>query len=260
MTSRQAVRAVAVIPARMASSRFPDKPLKPLLGLPLILHVWHRCRLATSLENVIVATCDDEIRTTVEAAGGLVIMTSLEHQRATDRSAEAVQLASLDLADDDFVLMVQGDEALVSPAMIDRMVSVYDQTRPAAVNLVSRLYRHEDHDDPNTVKIVASPSGDALYLSRAPIPSRARTAEVPMYQQTGVIGFSAAFLSRFSTMPQTPLEKIESVDMLRVVEHGLSLKLAFTDTETIGVDTPADLARAESSLARDPLTSSYLKR
>jgi len=154
---------------------------------------------------------------------------------------------------------VQGDEALVSPVMLREMIDVYGRDRPQAVNLVSRMYRTEDHDDPNTVKVVAAPSGRALYFSRAPIPSRARAGTVPMYQQTGVIGFSAAFLQKFSTLAPTPLEVIESVDMLRVIEHGLEIQLVTTDTETVGVDTPADLARAEAILKRDPYTPRYME-
>jgi 3-deoxy-manno-octulosonate cytidylyltransferase (CMP-KDO synthetase) len=252
------MRSVGVIPARMASSRFPGKPLAPLLGLPLVLHVWYRCRLFGEFDRLVVATCDEEIRRTVERAGGEAVMTAHSHERATDRTQEAVAKLSLRLADDDLILMVQGDEVLVSSEMLGAMVSRYRDSRPAAVNLASRLYRVEDHDDPNTVKVVAAPDGRAIYFSRAPIPSRARAKSVPMYQQTGVIGFSAEFLARFSDLPQTPLEKIESIDMMRVIEHRLPLDLVFTDTETIGVDTPDDLRRAERALASDPETRRYL--
>lgn len=252
------MRSVCIIPARLGSSRYPGKPLAPLLGMPLILHVLNRCRLEKGFERVVVATCDHEIAEAVAAAGGEAVMTADTHERATDRSEEAVEKLDLGLSDDDFVLMVQGDEVLVNPEMTARMLGAYAETRPEVVNLVSRLYRPEDHDDPNTVKIVAAPNGDALYFSRAPIPSRARAKAPPMFQQTGVIGFAFAFLRRFSTLPQTPLEIVESVDMLRVLEHGFPLKLVFTDVETIGVDTPADLARAEQVLRGDTWTSSYL--
>ncbi len=252
------MRLICVIPARLASSRYPAKPLALLLGLPLVLHVWSRCRLYDGFERIVVATCDDEIREAVEDHGGEAVMTADTHERATDRTSEAIARLDLGLAPDDFVLMVQGDEVLVSPEMIDATVSAYAATRPEAVNLVSRLYRNEDHDDSNTVKVVANPDGGALYFSRAPIPSRARAADVPVYQQTGVIGFSASFLDRFGTLSPTPLEQVESVDMLRVLEHGLPLQLVFTDVETIGVDTPVDRARAERVLREDPVTPRYL--
>ena len=116
----------------------------------------------------------------------------------------------------------------------------------------------EDHDDPNTVKAVFNEDGRALLFSRAPIPSRARVNNPPMYQQTGIIAFRVDFLHQFSSLPQTPLEKIESIDMMRVIENGIPLHLVTTETETIGIDTPADLARAEKVLADDPLTAQYI--
>ncbi len=252
------MRTLCVIPAHMASSRFPGKPLKPLLGLPLILHVWHRCRLYQGFERVVVATCDSEIHSVIEGAGGQAIMTSDAHERATDRVEEAVAKLDASLFNDDLVIMVQGDEVLMQPEMADAIVAAYQREKPAVVNLASRLVRESDHDDPNTVKVVTAPDGRALYFSRAPIPSRSRASSTPMYQQTGVMGFAPSFLRRFGELPQTPLEIIESVDMLRVLEHGLPLKLVFTERETIGVDTPADLARAEKALSRDPTTRLYL--
>jgi 3-deoxy-manno-octulosonate cytidylyltransferase (CMP-KDO synthetase) len=251
-------RAVCVIPARMASSRFPGKPLAQMLGMPLILHVWHRCRLFAGFERVVVATCDAEIFDTARAAGAEAVMTADTHERATDRVQEAVAKLKLGLAPTDLVVMVQGDEALMAPELAEAILAIYERDRPAVVNLGSRLYRDEDHDDVNTVKVVADPKGRVLYFSRAPIPSRARAKRVPMYQQTGVMGFAADFLDRFSALPQTPLEIIESVDMLRVLEHGLPIALVTTETETIGVDTPADLARAEQKLRDDPVTVRYL--
>lgn len=253
------MRSICVIPARMGSSRYPGKPLEPLLGMPLILHVWNRCRLYSGFERVVVATCDQEIQAAVQSVGGEVVMTGDRHERATDRVVEAVAHLNLGLAQDDFVLMVQGDEILVTPRMLGDITDVFARTRAPVVNLVSKLYRTEDHDDPNTVKVVADLSGRALYMSRAPIPSRARAgSDLPMYQQTGVIGFSAEFLMRYSALSPTPLEKIESVDMMRVIEHGLPVYVVPTDIETIGVDTPADLQRAEEVLRVDPVAQSYL--
>jgi 3-deoxy-manno-octulosonate cytidylyltransferase (CMP-KDO synthetase) len=252
-------RAICVIPARMASSRYPGKPLVPLLGMPLILHVWHRCRLCARFERVVVATCDEEIRSVVERAGGEAVMTASTHERATDRSQEAVATLRLALGVDDLVVMVQGDEALMTPAFAEAILGAYERDHPAVVNLASRLYRAQDHDDPNTVKVVAAPGGHAIYFSRAPIPSRARAKSVPMYQQTGVIGFAAGFLERFSALPQTPLEIIESVDMLRVIEHGLPIALVRTEAETIGVDTPDDRERAEILMREDPTLALYMK-
>ncbi|MEE2997297.1 MAG: 3-deoxy-manno-octulosonate cytidylyltransferase [Pseudomonadota bacterium] len=252
-------RSVCVIPARMGSSRFPGKPLEPLLGLALILHIYERCRLYEGFERVVVATCDNIIHQAILAHGGESVMTADTHERCTDRVEEAITNLDLGLTDDNFVLMVQGDEVLVSPDMLKEMTETYWRDRPQVVNLTSRMYRLEDHNDPNTVKVVSDPSGRALYFSRAPIPSRARTGTVPMYQQTGIIGFSPAFLHKFSALEPTPLETIESVDMMRVIEHGLRIQVVKTDIETVGVDTPSDLKRAEEILRNDPYTAVYME-
>ena len=252
------IKPVCVIPARMGSSRYPGKPLEPLLGLALVLHVYERCRLYPEFSEVVIATSDEEIKVAAERHGTMVVMTADSHERCTDRVQEAVEARYPDMADDAVVVMVQGDEVLVSPKMIADVVDAQAKTGAPVVNLGSCLRRAEDHDDPNTVKVVAAPDGRALCFSRAPIPSRSRSKDVPMYQQTGVMAFTFDFLKRFSSLPQTPLEIIEAIDMLRVLEHNMDLYMAFTETETLGVDTPADLARGEQLLRYEPLTRQYL--
>lgn len=252
------MRVICVIPARMGSSRFPGKPMADMLGLPMILHVMKRCELNASLDRTVVATCDQEIFDAVTEAGGEAIMTADTHERCTDRVAEAISKMALSLSGDDLVLMVQGDEALMTPEMAEQVIEAYRETGTPVVNLMSRLTKVEDHDDPNAVKAVAGPDGLALYFSRAPIPSRYRATDAPMYQQTGVIGLSAEYLQTFNNLPQTPLEIIESVDMMRVLEHGHPLRLVYTDRETVSVDTPDDLERALMFMREDPYTSEYL--
>ncbi|MEE2722154.1 MAG: 3-deoxy-manno-octulosonate cytidylyltransferase [Pseudomonadota bacterium] len=252
-------RSVCIIPARMGSSRFPGKPMATLLDMPMILHIYKRCCLYDGFDRVVVATCDEEIHDTVAAEGGEAVMTADTHKRCTDRTEEAIANLGLELRGDDLVLMVQGDEVLVSPDLLAEMVEVYRRDRPQVVNLISRIFRKEDQDDPNTVKVVSALNDQALYFSRAAIPSRARANSAPVYQQTGVIGFSAKFLAQFSRLEPTPLEIIESVDMMRILEHGYAVQLVRTESETIGVDTPADLTRAEKILAEDPATERYLQ-
>jgi 3-deoxy-manno-octulosonate cytidylyltransferase (CMP-KDO synthetase) len=244
----------------MASSRYPGKPLEPLLGLALVLHVFERCRLYEGFAEVVIATCDEEIRAAAEAHGAQAVMTAGTHERCTDRVHEAVETHYPGIAEDAVIVMVQGDEILVSPDMIADVIEAQARTGATVVNLGSRLYRTEDQEDPNTVKVVAGADGRALFFSRAPIPSRALNADAPMYQQTGVMAFTYGFLDRFSKLRQTPLEITESVDMLRVLEHGLDLIVVYTDTETLGVDTPADRDRGEAQLSTDPLTERYLYR
>jgi 3-deoxy-manno-octulosonate cytidylyltransferase (CMP-KDO synthetase) len=254
------MRSICVIPARMASSRLPGKPLKPLLGMPLIQHVYLRCRLFEGFERVIVATCDVAIADSIDAVGGEAVMTADTHERCTDRVQEAIDELDLDLDDRDLVLMVQGDEVMVTPDMLAQTASRYAETGAPVVNLVSRLYGAEDQDDVNAVKAVVAPDERILYFSRSAIPSRARAgADLPVYQQTGVIAFRPSLLARFSALPQTPLERIESCDMLRLIEHHMPIYAVRTDIETIGVDTTNDRVRAEKRLAEDPVTARYLK-
>ena len=249
---------VCIIPARMAATRFPGKPLAKLLGMSMIEHIYHRARLCEGFDRVAVATCDQVIADAVTAAGGEAVMTAGTHERCTDRTEEAVRNMGLSLAPNDMVLMLQGDEIMVTPEMLSEMIRVFDETGADAINLVSRINTREDREDPNAVKAVFAPDGRILYMSRAAIPSTARAADAPAYQQTGIMGFKAGFLKRYSSLPQTPLEKIESCDMMRVIEHGLPIYAVKTETETIGVDTEADRARAEARLAADPTTRRYL--
>lgn len=252
------MKRICLIPARMASSRFPGKPLAPLLGKPLIEHVMHRCSLCTSLDRVAVATCDQAIVDAVTAAGGEAVMTADTHDRCTDRVEEAVGHMDLGLDDNDLVLMVQGDEILVSPDMLQRTIDAFDRTGADVLNLLSPIFSPEDHNDINVVKAVFAPDRRILYMSRAPIPSTSRGNQVQPHQQTGVIAFRYGFLKKYSSLPQTPLEQMESIDMLRVMEYGLPIYAETTETETIGVDTEADRARAEKRLADDPYTARYM--
>ncbi len=253
------MKAVCIVPARMASSRYPGKPIAPILGMPLIEHVWHRCRLAKGLDHLAVATCDREIAAVIEAAGGTAVMTRDDHPGCVDRTVEAVERLHPDLADDDLVFMVQGDEVLLTPDMVDAVVTRYRETRAPVVNLASAILNEADYLDPNVVKVCGAPDGRALFFSRAPIPSPSRSASLPaVYQQTGVIGFSARFLKTFGGLERTPLEKIEHIDMLRTLEHGYEVRLVTVQHETLGVDTPADRDRAERELAADPTTARYL--
>jgi len=246
-----------IIPARMASSRLPGKPLLELNGLPMILHILERCRLYEGFSRVVVATCDQEIYDAVINHGGEAVMTSDQHERCTDRIEEAINNMSDAFAETEFIVMVQGDEILVTPDFLAQVVDDYKKSGAPVVNLVSRLYNEDDQNSPNTVKVVASAAGKILYLSRSLIPSPVRGVESPIYQQTGIIGFEKSFLHKFSSLTPTPLEIAESVDMLRVVEHGLELRCVMTETETLGVDTAEEAVRAAEILAKDPVSKAY---
>ena len=252
-----------IIPARLASTRFPDKPLAPILGMPMIGHVYHRCCLAESLDAVWVATCDEPIADYVVSIGGRAVMTSDSHERASDRAAEAVlKIEESGGTRVDWVALIQGDEPMIVPAMIDALVrSALGDEGAEYVNLVERIATQEEFEDPNTVKIVADLQGYAMYLSREPIPSRKKYAgDVPMLKQLGMIMFERDALLAYAAMEPTPLEIVESVDMDRLLEHGKRLKLVETTVSTKAVDTPEDLREVERLMRGDPLIARYGSR
>ena len=250
LEGRTKLRAVCVIPARMGSTRFPGKPLASITGYPMIEHVYRRCRMNQSLEAVYVATCDREIADATEAFGGMVIMTSNTHQRASDRVAEAAAAIDADL-----IVMVQGDEPMIHPRMIDEAIQpLLDDPLVICTNLAAPVQSIEEMNDLNTIKVVTAKNGNALYLSRQPIPF----GSSERLKQVCVIPFRRDFLLQYARLEPTPLEIAESIDMLRILEHGLPLRIIPTSYNTHSVDTPADLALVERLLGQDPLLRRYI--
>ena len=235
---------IAIIPARMASSRFPGKPMALIHGMPMIGHCYCRVQLCDALDDTYVATCDQEIYNYIESIGGKAIMTADTHERASDRAAEAmVQIEELTDEKVDILVMVQGDEPMDTPEMINESLTPMMQDETVqVVNLMGRIDNPEEFEDPNTVKVVVDPDGNAIYFSREPIPSRRKGVEnVPMLKQICIIPFRRNYLLEFNSTPEMPLERIESVDMMRVIENGHKVRMVLTEGQSIGVDTQADL-------------------
>jgi 3-deoxy-manno-octulosonate cytidylyltransferase (CMP-KDO synthetase) len=255
-TNRQKqLKIIAVIPARMNSSRFPGKPLALIGGLPMVEHVRRRASMCERLDAVYVATCDAEIKAAVERFGGEVIMTSPLHERASDRVAEAAENM-----DADIIVMIQGDEPMITPQMIDAALSpMLEDVSIECVNLTRRIETREEYLNRNTIKVVMNRAGNALYFSRSPIPAIDFDAagDAPIFKQVCVIPFRRDFLRKFAALPPTPLERIESVDMLRAVEHGRRIRLVEIFDDTHAVDTPADLRWVEELMKTDVLISRY---
>jgi 3-deoxy-manno-octulosonate cytidylyltransferase (CMP-KDO synthetase) len=251
------MKIVAVIPARMGSTRFPGKPLAPILGRPMLEHVYRRTAMCLALDDVFVATCDQQIVDAVNAFGGRAIMTSSAHQRASDRVAEAAAHFSADM-----IVMVQGDEPMTYPQMIESAVAPLrnGDKQIACVNLTARIQTEEELTDPNTIKVVMDVDGFAVYMSREPIPTRHIQPfdQLATFKQVCIIPFTAASLQEFIRLPPTPLEVAESIDMLRFIEHGHKVKMVPTEYITHAVDTPEDLKRVEKLLQKDPLIKEYL--
>ena len=241
------MRVLALIPARMGSSRFPGKPMANLCGKPMIGHVYERVSRAEILDTVAVATCDREIADYIESIGGKAIMTSERHERASDRCAEALEMLEQETGECfDIVVMVQGDEPMTHPEMIQEAVQpMLEDEKILVTNLLGSISDGKELEDRNCIKVVCDLNSDALYFSREPIPTRSKVSTVPLYKQVCIIPFRRDYLLKYTNLRPTPLELAESVDMMRVLEHGDKVRMVPTKHQTCAVDTPEDLKRVE---------------
>ena len=242
--------AIAIIPARYQSSRFPGKVLAEIDGRTMIEHVYRRAAAATSIASVIVATDDERIRAAVAAFGGDVRMTSPHHPSGTDRIAEVA--AGLDAG---LIANVQGDEPLLEPATIDLAVSAFAHDPSLGIStLCRRIDDPADAANPNVTKVVVDRDGHALYFSRSAIPFvRPGCPPAPVWRHIGLYVCRRDVLLRLAALPPTPLEQAEALEQLRALEHGIRIKVLETAHQAIGVDTPEDLERVRrisASLAR----------
>ena len=251
---------IGIIPARMASSRFPGKPLVKIHGIPMVGHCYMRSKMSKLINELYVATCDREIAVYIESIGGKAIMTADTHERASDRTAEALLRIEQDTGSRvDIVVMIQGDEPMLKPEMIDAAVKpIINDESIIVTNLMAHIKTDDEHDDINEVKVVVDQQNFALYFSRQPIPSREKgVKKVSMLKQVCIIPFRRNFLIEFNQLEPTPLEMVESVDMLRVIEHGYRIKMISTERETYSVDTADDLRRVDKLMKNDSLMRSY---
>lgn len=253
---------IAIIPARMGSSRYPGKPLALIHNVPMVGHVAFRTAMAKCLSSTYVATCDDIVMNYCKDAGLNAVMTGDHHVRCTTRTAEAMlKIEEMTGQKADIVVMVQGDEPMVTPDMIDAAIQpMLDDPSINVVNLMAEMESLAEFEDPNEVKVVIDQNSDALYFSREPIPSRKKGSDVvPMRKQVCIIPFRREYLLRFNSLPETPLEIYESVDMMRVLEHGEKVRMVPTDKRTLSVDTPEDLCRVVTMMQGDTLMQVYRK-
>lgn len=245
-----------IIPARMSASRFPGKPLCRILDLPMIEHVRRRVLLSDVVDDVYVATCDQVIVDTVRQYGGNAIMTASTHERCTDRVEEAAHGI-----DTDIIVMVQGDEPLFMPEVIRQLTEpFFSDTTVSCTNLLSFIKNRNDLSDIDIVKAAINLPGNILFFTRAPIPHFRVDNNAPCYRQTGVSAFLPGFLSTYTRLPPTSLEIAESVDFLRILEHGFPIRSVITSDETHGVDRPGDVAVIEHVLKTDPVQREYYER
>ena len=242
-------RVVAVIPARWASTRFPGKPLALLGGEPMITHVIRRARSSRSVDEVLVATDDDRIAQAARRAGAEVVITG-ECASGTDRVAEAVRGRS-GIA---LVVNLQGDEPLLSGANVDVLVAGMLERPEVSIGTLCRPLPAERSNDPNAVKVVRRVDGRALYFSRSPVPHpREPRAAAQLWRlHLGIYAFRPEALELFVSLGPSPLERAESLEQLRALEHGLEILVLDAPEDAFGVDTPEDLGRVERMLGRRP--------
>lgn len=233
------MKIVGLIPARYASVRFPAKALAPIAGKPMVVHVLEAARASRRLDRVAVATDDERIARAVEAAGGEAVMTSAECGSGTDRLAEAATRIAGDV-----YVNVQGDEPMMSSENIDRVVETLLAGTGREIASVWVSLPDADASDPNSVKVVVASDGRALYFSRAPIPYP-RAGASDYRKHLGLYAYRAATLAEIARLPPSPLERTESLEQLRWLEAGHTIWMGEAATDSIGVDTPGDLSRAE---------------
>lgn len=240
---------VAVIPARMAATRFPNKPLSNILGLPMIEHVRRRVEQCSILSEVYVATCDQEIKKVVEQFGGKVIMTKDTHERCTDRIEEAAHSFEADI-----VVNIQGDEpAVMKESIIELVAPLLENSKILTTNIVNPVTDSSDMTNLNVVKVTLSQTNKILFLSRACIPGKEIQKDFKYYKQTGIMAFTKDFLHLFHQLSPTPLEAKESIDMLRILEHDYPIQGIISEHKTIGIDIPEQIAMIENYLLNDPI-------
>ena len=242
----------AIIPARYASTRFPGKPLAVLGGKTVIQRVYEQ--VGSVLSEVYVATDDERIFSCVESFGGKAVMTRADHQSGTDRIQEAMEKTATQA---DVIINVQGDEPFIQPSQIKMLMQLFDDPSTQIGTLGKRFESIEAVENPNSPKIVTDQRGFALYFSRSVIPFIRGKAhedwlgEYPFLKHLGVYAYRREVLAEVTLLPQSSLEKAESLEQLRWLQNGYRIRVGLTDVETVGIDTPEDLQRAEEFLKNE---------
>ena len=242
---------MGIIPVRLESSRLPGKALKDICGLPMIIHVYERCKMASGLDETYVATDSLEVKKVVEKIGGKVILTNKDHKTGTDRIAEAGK--SIDC---DIIINIQGDEALLDPLHIELLIKEFPKTIDMCpVGLLVTPF--SKFNSPSDIKVVVNKNKEVMYISRNDIPSNSRTDIEFMLKAYHIVPFKKEFLIKYANMERTELEKIEYNEYLRILENGFKIKTFQVKSESISVDTPADLDYVRSIMEKDSIFQGY---
>ena len=245
-------RILAVVPARMSSSRFPGKPLKKINGIPMIAHCYFRAIQAKQITKVVLATPDEEIMQFGNEFGIETVLTSNKHERATERAAEVVSILESNGEFFDYILLLQGDEPQINPIDINKLSNAFHDFHSEVVNLVYPI-KEEDMADENVVKAILTNSSLINFFTRAHVPHGGKSG----IRQLGMIGFSAKALKIYDQLEMTELEMLESIDMMRFIENDVTIQGVFSSSPILGVDRPEDIQKAELMMADDPLIQQY---
>lgn len=246
------MKAIGVIPARWGATRFEGKILANLLGKPVIQHVWENAKKAKTLDDLVVACDDERILKVVEAFGGKAVYTSPDQPSGTDRLAEVVNPLEVDIA-----VNIQGDEPLMKSIMIDNLViALQDEKSAQMATVMKKIEDEEELTNSNVVKVITDKNGYALYFSRYAIPYN-RTGETDAkkrpvyYKHIGLYAYTKDFLFTFRNLPKSALENAEKLEQLRALEFGYKIKVVETKFDTVGIDRPEDIKRAEEALLKE---------
>ena len=249
---------IGVIPVRMNSSRFPGKPLKKILNIPMLAHIFERSSLSKKLDFIYVATCDVEILNYCKKIGANCVLTKKIHKRASDRVEEAVhKIEKLEKTSFKHIIMIQGDEPLVTPEMIDQSLKFLSKNKEEVTNLCTFIKNENDWKNENIIKLLKNKKDLAIYFSRQNIPHMDTFKEKIALRQICIIGFSKKMLNLFSSLKPTKLEIEESIDMNRFVENNIPIKLIFTNENPFPVDTRQDIKIVSKLMSIDNLFNKY---
>lgn len=252
---------IGIIPARMEASRFPGKPMFSICGKPMVEHVYLRADMYKGWSNLVIATCNKEIEDFSNEKGFPVVMTGNHHTRALDRVAEAAELVEKDIADDDIVVCVQGDEPMMKPDMIDAVIAplLADKDIPGAI-LAMHIVDEEIWRNPDTVKLIYNSSNEVLYTSRVPLPycKGSFGPELMARRIYGIFSFRWKYLKAFTQHPETRLEALESCDSNRILDMPFRQRIApYPAIKSFSVDSPSDIDLVEANMENDEIWKLY---
>lgn len=238
------LKIIGVIPARFGSTRFPGKPLALINGKPMIQHVYEQVSKSKYIDQIVIATDHEKIIKTVEGFGGQAVMTKKDHETGSDRISEVTSLV-----EGDFFVNIQGDEPLIDPRLIDDLIKTAQaENGRVVVTAKTQIHDHNDVANPNVVKVVTDKMQNALCFSRSVIPYNRSNKEIDYFKHLGIYGYPKSILNEFVNLPQTPLEEVEMLEQLRLLENGYTIKVIETQYNAIGVDTPEDIEKVEKIL------------